>query len=121
MTTQFRKRGDRLGDLVHLIVESELFRAKDFNGAAPGKTARTPAVVIKRAPAKPAVTTKKPSKVPGASDKTPAKARQWLSMAKNYIKAGRPDLAKKDLNKILKTYPKSVTATEAKKLLVKIR
>jgi hypothetical protein len=122
MATQFRKRGDRLGDLVHLIVASKLFQAKDFSGAAPGKTAKTPSVAIPRAPAKPAVTPRKPSKVPGnASDKTPAKARQWLSFAKSYIKAGRPDLARKDLNKILKTYPKSATAIEAKKLLVKIR
>ena len=28
MTVQFRKRGDRLGDLVNLIIRSELFHAK---------------------------------------------------------------------------------------------
>jgi len=51
---------------------------------------------------------------------TAGKTRDWLKLARNYVSADRPDLARKQLKKIIDQYPKSDEAKEAKKILAKI-
>jgi thiol-disulfide isomerase/thioredoxin/tetratricopeptide (TPR) repeat protein len=46
--------------------------------------------------------------------------KSWLSMARNYIKAGMPDKAKPYLKDILAKYPDTPFAEEARKLLAEI-
>jgi len=48
---------------------------------------------------------------------TAGKALEWLKLARNYITADRPDLARAQLKKILDQYPDSDEAKEAKKLI----
>ena len=44
-------------------------------------------------------------------------AREWMSLATNYFKAGRFDLAREYCQKVLSAYPRSPEAEEARDLL----
>lgn len=61
-----------------------------------------------------------PAKAP-ASDDPKAKAARALSLAKTYISAGKYDLARSKLQKIVETYPETPAAKEAKTILMQIQ
>ena len=56
-----------------------------------------------------------------ASDDTDRKAASALSLAKNYINAAQYETARKKLQALIQTYPKSASTPEAKALLDEIK
>jgi len=55
-----------------------------------------------------------------ASSPSPDRAGEWMRLARNYLSADRPDLAGKQLEKIIAQFPKSDEAKDAAKLLKQI-
>jgi tetratricopeptide (TPR) repeat protein len=49
------------------------------------------------------------------------KARELLGLAQGYLKAGRPDIAREHLQKVLADYPQTPQAAEAKTLLAGLK
>jgi hypothetical protein len=95
LTGAFRKGGDRLGDLVTLVVGSNLFQSRKVEGANPDRKAAPPV-----GEPKPAARVPSPKSSPKVE--TPEMARQRLKLARIYPNAGRNDLTKWESSRIFR-------------------